>query len=480
MPFPFSLPTTSQLAYQTHLTSSTHPSLPSATTAQRSQLRSILKSHKRLSPSDQANNLSALAATLTDYIRYLNTIDIALGGKAVANEDIDLALAKEIEVEWRPVLISSNISGRESDRVKGRGLDYEFYFIYHTLALAYSLLARQSLLGLYDSSTPSVDQRLALIRSASQSLTKAYSIHAFLSHRSNFSSDGPPSFPAAATDISQLTQKALQDLVQAEINLLSVLKDDPYPAQVLRSRNKDDREWMVKAPDKPKARTAILQRLCLGAADKAGSASVALNSSSQRCSSALLEYTTNLRLTARAKACRFAAIEADTAGSTGLAIAWIRAGLNELGLEISSSSGKQSTFSKLKSSYSDRREDKRLARGTSSSTWGADGGKSEEGRILEFLLQKYTKENDLMNVQLVPEWKPLLATMPGAMNFPVEEKWRVFTLEEDDLARMRALPDEVGLGAESSSDEDGTGKERRPTPGAFPGSEAEHGRGSYY
>lgn len=477
MPYPFVPSTTSQLAFQSHLTSSTHPSLPSATTSQRSTVRSSLKSHKRLAAADQSNNLSTLSTILSDYLRYLNSIDLALGGKAVSNEDIDVALVNELEVEWRPTLSSAAIPGRDSDRVRGRGLDYEFYFVHHTLALVHSLLARQSLLSLYSATTPTSEQRLAFIRNASQNLVKAYSLHAYLSNRSSFSTDGPPAFPAAAADISQPVQLALQHLAQAEVNLLSVLKDDPYPAQVLQSRNKDDKEWMIKAPDRPKARAAILQRLCIGAAEKATAASVVLKTEGRRASKDLIEYCDSLRATARAKACRFAAVEADATGETGKAIAWTRAGLNELGVEINAT-GKQSTLSKLRSTYSERKEDKRIAKG--GSTWGADGGKSEEIRILEFLEKKFVKENDTINIQLIPEWKPLLALMPSAMVFPIDEKWKPAVLTETELAAMRALPDDDGLdqGGESS-DEEEPAKERRPA-GAFPGTHEDYGKSTYY
>lgn len=477
MPYPFVPSTTSQFPFQSHLTSSTHPSLPSAATSQRSVLRATLKSHKRLSTADQSNNLSSLATAASDYLKYLNSLDLALSGKPVSNEDVDLALVNEIEVEWRPTLGSTNIPGRESERVKGKGLDFEFYFVHHTLAIVYSLLARQSLLGLYASSTPTPEQRLTFIRNAIQSLTKAYSLHAYLSNRSSFSADGPPSFPAAAADVSQPVQSALQHLAQAEINLLSVLKDDPYPAQVLQSRNKDDKEWMIKAPEKPKARAAILQRLCIGAAEKASSASVALRTEGKRVSKDLVDYCEGLRATARAKACRFAAVESDASGETGKAIAWIRAGLNELGTEVTPT-GSKSTFSKLKTSYSERKEDKRIAKGDGA--WGSDGGKSEESRILEFLGKKFTMENDAINVQIVPEWKPLLALMPSAMVFPIDEKWKADTLAEAELAAMRALPDvdDLEQGPESSDDEQ-DGKVRRPA-GAFPGTDDDYGRKTYY
>src|ERR1700761_2068236 len=146
MPFPFVLSTTSQVSFQASLTSSTHPSLPSAATSQRAILRAALKTHKRLSPSHQGNNYWSLASTIQNYSRFLISLDLALSGKAVGGEDVDIALAREPEIEWRPTLSSAAIPGRENERVRGKGLDYEIFFVHHTLALIQNLLARQSLL----------------------------------------------------------------------------------------------------------------------------------------------------------------------------------------------------------------------------------------------------------------------------------------------------------------------------------------------
>jgi hypothetical protein len=496
MPFPFTPSTTSQVAFQSHLTSSTHPSLPSATTSQRTILRSALKAHKRLNGSDQAQNLRSLVTQLTSYLKYLATLDLALGGQAISGEDVDIALVNEIEVSWRPTLsASSTIPGREAERVKAAGLDYELYFTHHTLSTIHTLLARQALLGLYASSPlPNPDQRLAIIRTATQHLTKSHALHAYLVQRSAFSTDGPPTFPAAATDISQPVQTALRDLAQAEINLLSVLKDDPYPALVQQARNKDDREWMIKAPDKPKARVAILQRLCIGAAEKAGVAAVALKSASDatagdgkgtaKVSRELVEYAENVRAAARAKAMRFAAVDANASWENGKAIAWVRAALAELGMESSVAGGKGGggkLFSKLKNEFQEKREERRVAKG-GGAAWGLDGGMAEEGRVLEFLDAKFGKENDTIDVQIVPDWRPLVAQMPGPMVFPIDEKWKPEVLGEDELAAMRALPDaeDLDLGKGVSSDEDEPpGKERRPA-GAFPGTDEDYGKSSYY
>ena len=476
MPFPFLLSTTSQLSFQSNLTSSTHPSLPSATTSQRAFLRAALKAHKRLSLADQVNNLPNLVTATNSYLRHLSSLDLALGGKAISGEDVDIALVSEIEVEWRPTLSSSAVPGRESDRVKGRGLDFEIYFVHHTLALIHTLLARQALFGLYSSATPTSDQRLAFIQNATKSLKTAYSIHSYLTYSSTSTSEGPPSFPTAAADISAPVQVALQNLTQAELNLLAVLKDDPYPALLIQSRNKDDRDWMIRAPEIPKVRAQVLRRLCIGAAEKAAVASAALKGEGKKVLKDLIEYCNDAQKTARAKACRFAAIDADISGETGKAIAWLRAGMNELGIDVSKDGTRSSGLNKLKVAWNEKREDRRIAKGDWS--WGADAGKAEESRILDYLDKKLTKENNTINVQLVPEWKPLLATMPSGMVMPVDEKWRPAILEEDELAGMRGPPDD-DEGDQGDSSEDEHEKKGQPV-GAFPGTTQDYHGTSYY
>ncbi|KAK5267524.1 hypothetical protein LTR96_007557 [Exophiala xenobiotica] len=477
MPFPFVLSTTSNISLQASLTSSSHPSLPSSSTSQRAFLRAALKGHKRLSPSDQANNLLPLSTTIQNYLRYLLTLDLALSGKPVAGEEVHIALAKEPEIEWRPTLSSVSIPGRENERVKGRGLDYEIFFVHHTLALVQHLLARQSLLGLYATVNPSHDQRAALIQNASKSLKTGHSLHSYLLSRANSSNDGPPTFPASAVDISAAVQSALQHLSHAEFNLLCVLKDDPYPALLIQSRNKDDRDWMIKAPQIPKVRAQVLTRLCIGAAEHASAAVVALKVEASNVSKDLQEYCEGVRRASRAKACRFQALDEDTSGSTGSAIAWLRGAMSELGMEIPKDGSKSSGIGRLKASWTEKREDKRIEKG--SANWGLDGGKLEEGRIVEHLHEKMTKENNMVNIQLIPEWKPLLAMLPSGMNMPIDDKWRSAVLEETELAAMRAPPDEEDLMNAASSDEEDEGQQ---PVGAFPGTQQHYGRGgtTYY
>ncbi|KIW62153.1 hypothetical protein PV04_10354 [Phialophora macrospora] len=478
MPFPFVLSTTSHISFQASLTSSTHPSLPPAATAQRAIVRAALKAHKRLSSSHQGNDLLSLASTIQTYLRYLISLDLALSGKAVAGEDVDIALAKEPEIEWRPTLSSTAIPGRENERVKGKGLDYEIFFIHHTLALIQSLLARQSLLGLYAATNPTAEERTASIQNATKFLKSAYSLHSYLQLRANSSTDGPPTFPPAAVDISTAVQSGLQHLAHAEFNLLCVLKDDPYPALLIQSRNKDDKEWMIRAPQIPKVRAQVLTRLCIGASQHAAASAAALKMESSRVSKDLLEYCDGIQRSSRAKACRFQALDEDGSGQIGKAIAWIRAAMNELGFDLGKDGSKPSGLGKLKNSWIERREDRRIEKG--STNWGLDGGKLEETRIVEYLAKKFNKENDTISNQLIPEWKPLLATLPSGMNMPIEERWKPALLEEDELASMRAPPDEDDLAAANSSDDEAD-MAKEPV-GAFPGTHREYGdrATSYY
>src|SRR6202034_2053219 len=121
-----------------------------------------------------------------------------------------------------------------------------------------------------------------------------------------------------------------------------------------------------------------------------------------------------------------------------------------------------------RSEWKGRREDKRLEKGKAD--WGLDAGKAEEGRVLEWLERKWTKMNDTMNVQIVPDWQPLAGRVPSGRDALTPKAWVPGVLPEEEVARMRAPP-EVGAGddgAQSSDEEDAGGKSRDPV-GAFPG-----------
>jgi len=397
MPFPFTLPTTSSFSFSSYFSSDSHPSLPLSASTYRGVLRDVLKKHKRLTPTEQSSNLSSVLLSLNNYIPYLLAVDSGLGNQSISGEELDVVLQSNPSLEWRPTLSDNAIPGRDAARLKIHSLEYEIYFVFSTLAYTYTLLSRGSLYHLYSSVTasPSLEQRTSAITTATKNLLTAASVHDWLSKRSDTITSDPPSI-----DISRTTFRGLSSLALAEATLLAVLKDDPYPAAVAQERNKNDKEWMIKAPEIPKVRAHLFARLCLAAAEHAASASSLLQSvggkGQGKIDPELLKYVEDLRKTGRGKACRFFGIDAELGGQTGAGIAWMQAGLNELGFSSKEESTKKGlSLGRFKKEWTEKREDKRVEKG---SAWGSDAGKFEEARVLEMLEKKWQKENDIVSL----------------------------------------------------------------------------------
>lgn len=408
MPYSFILPTTSSFSFSSSFSSESHPSLPLTASTYRGVLRDNLKKHKRLSPSSQSANLSNVLQSLNGYLPYLLAIDAGLSNQSVAGEELDVVLNTSPSIEWRPTL-SSSTPGHELQRVKVSSLEYEVYFSITSFAYIQTLLARSSLHPLYSSATasPSPEARTGAITTATKYLLSAASAHAYLAHRSESLSS-----PAPCVDIATPSLRALSSLALAEATLLAVLKDDPYPAAVAQERNKNDKEWMIKAPEIPKVRAHLCARLCLAAAEHAARALSLLNTSAgkskdiKRIDDGLLKYVEDLRKTGRGKACRFFGIDAELGGETGKAISWLRGGLRELGISSKleeKEMGKKGGFGRFKKEWIEKREDKKIEKDTS---WGSDAGRLEEGRVLEMLEAKWVKMNDTVeNTFLVDVFK---------------------------------------------------------------------------
>lgn len=394
MPYTFQLSTTSALAYTNFLTSTSHPSLPFTTSIHRDVVRNVLKKYKRLPNRSKESNLSTVLSALEQYAPYLFALDAGLSGKAVSDEEIEVTLVKEIEAEWRTSL-ACTFPGRDPPRVLGRGLDYETLFILNTLAQVLALLAQSRLRMLYDSNTPTTEQRTTIISTATKHLLKANSIHTHLA--SLF--DDVNVLPSVI-EANPSVQGALAALALAESTLLAVLKDDPYPALVTQGRNESDDEWKFKAPEIPKVRAHLGARLCLAAAEHAGKAEAMLNALGDsrpiKIDGKLVTYVANLKRTARAKACRLFGINAELGGETGLGIAWLLAGEKELGFAGSFEEGSTlKGLAKLKKDWIEKKEDKKIEKG---GEWGSDAGRLEEARIIEMLEKKWTRMNDLVRI----------------------------------------------------------------------------------
>lgn len=393
MPFPFSLPTTSSFSFSSSFTCESHPSLTLSASTHRGVVKDSLKKHKRLPAASQPPNLPSILSNLNSYLPYLLAIDAGLGNKTVSAEEVSVVLTSTPAIQWRPTLSDHAVPGKEMARVKVQSLEYELFFTLSTVAYTHTLLARSSLHPLYvTSGAPlSTRERTTAIATATKHLLDAASVHDYLARRAESLTTTPP-----CADIAQPTSRAMSSLALAEATLLAVLKDDPYPAVVAQDRNANDREWMYKAPEIPKVRAHLFARLCLAAADHAAQASSLCQSQGKgipKLNEALLRYLEDFRKTSRAKACRFFGIDAELSGQTGSAIGWLRCGLQELGVEPKDIK-KGLSLSRMKKDWSERREDKKVERGTK---WGADAGKLEEIRIIEMLDVKWTKINDTVS-----------------------------------------------------------------------------------
>lgn len=394
MPFPFVLPTTSSFSFSAYFSSDSHPSLPLSASTYRGVVRDSLKKHKRLPPSEQSTHLASVLLSLNNYVPYLLAIDSGLGSQLMDGEQIDVVLKSTPTVEWRPTISDAHVPGRERSRLKIQSLEYEIYFTLTCLAYTYTLLSRVSLHPLYSAATasPTAEQRTLAIQTATKHLLSAASVHDYISNRADQVVSAPP-----CVDITQSTCRALASLAIAEATLLAVLKDDPYPAAVAQDRNKNDKEWMIKAPEIPKVRAHLFARLCLAAAEHAANAHSLLSANSGKQGKIdvdLLKYVEDLRRTGRGKACRFFGIDSELGGQTGSGIAWLRAGMHELGFASKEEGKKGLSLGRFKKGWEEKREDKRVEK---EAYWGADGGRLEESRVLEMLEKKWSKMNDTVN-----------------------------------------------------------------------------------
>ncbi|KAI1916516.1 hypothetical protein LOZ65_005261 [Ophidiomyces ophidiicola] len=495
MVFCFSLPTTSHLSFQSYLTSASHPSLPSCSSTARHALRVALKKYKALPPPQRTAHLSLILAALNEYLPYLFALSRGISSSPAADDEvIDVALQAEIEVEWRGTISSAASAlrvlhrGGRNQRIKGYGLDFEIAFVLTTLGYVLSDMARTRILStLYANTTPTVDQKTAAVNAATKNLLAASSVHSYLAS-SGSSSQGHDS--NIAPDLDSSTQSALSSLAMAEATLLAVLKDDAYLSACIQARNRNDTEWMIKAPDLPKVRTLLFARLCVRAAEYAeqaaasagtvksgGKATDSTSLDNRYLDEHLIDYMSVLAKVARAKACRFFGIDAEMSGKTGEGIAWLRAGKSALGVRGSlegdeggsrSKSRGSLGFSKLKRQWSERREEKKLEetatakKGEQASglDWGDDAGREEEIKVLEMLETRWMKMNDTVNTQFIPSSTSYLSSLPSGRDIHTPPGPYVPPkLDSDQIMRLRGPPD-----SPEPTNEDDSSDSEKETP----------------
>ena len=85
-----------------------------------------------------------------------------------------------------------------------------------------------------------------------------------------------------------------------------------------------------------------------------------------------------------------------------------------------------------------------------------------------------------MGVQLIPPSEPQVAGMPSGREYHTPKMYIAPALDEDVMARMRALPDPSDAAFESDGDSGDESQNKSSTVEAFPGTKREYSAGSAY
>ncbi|KAK6358494.1 hypothetical protein TWF730_007827 [Orbilia blumenaviensis] len=469
MTFAFPLPTTSQVNFTPSFSSSSAPSLPSATTTRRALLRDTLKRYKRLTPTEQYNNLPSLLSSISEYLPYLYTLDAYITSQ-------DITPLVEFETEWRAVL-SRRIVPTELPRIRRKGLDYEICFATATLAYLHTLRARTFLMSAIQAPPPSdsntTSTSIHLINQAKDQILTAASIFLYLRNISTTRERGD-SQPMPA-DVTTSMYNALWSLCLASATLLAVLKDDPYPSIVALQHDKNSKEWMYKAPTVPtRNRSLLLARLCMYSADMAGKAAAGV-AATPGSGAELKAYCEDMAKTAKAKACRFLGVDAEAQGKLGEAIGWVLAGKEVLGMVVGGE-GDKGKLGRGLDILKKAREERKMERAPMEALLGPDAGKLEEAMVLNELERRWKRINDSVNFQTVQSTSSLLAMLPtGRPVFPENQTWTPPKLSSSELSQLQTQApnggdlDWVGV---DDSDDDMSPPEGSMPPGGFPRSQS--------
>jgi hypothetical protein len=476
MPFQYMLPTTSLVSFSKHYSSPVYPSLPLIVTRYRGIARNLLKAHKRLPSSQQSANLPQIQAALESYLPYLFFLQSSLHLGDVLPSDI---ASTPIKTSWRATLTTPPFPGSSPKRVEREGLDYEIAFTLSVLAYTYTLTSRSQLQSALVVSVEK-DKKQSLLNQAIKGLLLCSSIFTY-----SLSLPRTPNSSTWPSDLHPQVLSALSSLCLADATLLAVTKQDPYPSYLalttssgLISQDKGAGQLdYLNAPLAPPTgvRALLLARICIAAATHAERALGLLPkqfSDSQPILPELGKYLDCLQRVARAKACRFLAIDAETSSRIGEGIGWIVLARSFLS-PFSSSTPTLST-SKLKRDFMELRESRALKKGDTA--WDVDAGLVEESSVLTGLEENWRKQNDRVFFQPVEEMATLAARIPSGREVHSVKEWIVPEVDTDTRRSLMSRIEEVkavGMEWDDSADEDGDeisdGKKGSQTtmPGAF-------------
>ncbi|KAK9255936.1 hypothetical protein V1507DRAFT_399046 [Lipomyces tetrasporus] len=382
--FPFPLPTTGAFSFCNCISSTEHYQLLADADVHRARVRDVLKRAKRRNIQDmlevvKVGHCSAFA--IEDYIPYAFTIKDGL-------ESGDLLLDAEIVTSWRLPLTGSHKHLVENQRVQVPTIYFEISMTLLTYAL--------SLLSLGEE-TYQVSNSEEKWKQATAHLLSAQALLIYLSTHPLQLGSTPP------LDLYPSTLTPMIYLISGSLHLLVIYKSLPSATS--------------SASKPPPA--SLMSRISIYALEQY-SAALSLLPTSLR-NDELQDWVRDAKSYASAVAQRYMAVERESKGDVGSAIAFCAAARTELkggsAAEILKSSSKLlhkkpnipfSSSSSLSSSKSSR--------------GGTDGGKQNDGiqgRIralrseLEELENNYRTQNDRLTFQKIPDAREIKRNWPS-------------------------------------------------------------------
>ena len=387
----------------------------------------------------QGANIKHIINVTTEYISYLQFLQEALK----SGDALPIPTTPEIETEWRPTLSSNSRFGiTHSERRKGRGLEYEVFWAYSTLACAHTIQARALLMEFFSLTTSSQDSAVSplLPQATNHVLTSAQIFQYLLTLTPPIATAGDEK-NSIPVNICEPMLSSLASISLASATLLAVLRTDPYPTYLAitgipgskKSSDIHSKEYLYSPPPPPTGVKAMLySRLCIAASEHAVRAQGVISDliRARAINEEYVRYLEDLKRVAKARGCRFLGVDAEAQGRLGEGLGWIKLGKEFLGGTTPTSSNDDGEV-REKKTIASRMEKLRFSKpsspstsspSSSSSTQNPAGGLSpnldpctvySELQTIEGLDAKWSKTNDKLVFEKIPATNSLVSKIPG-------------------------------------------------------------------
>ncbi|KAK9493804.1 BRO1-like domain-containing protein [Lipomyces doorenjongii] len=366
--FPFQLPTTGVFSFCNCISSTERYQLLADTDVQRARVRDVLKRAKRSNIQDMLE----VVKTIEDYIPYVFTIKEGL-------EAGDLLLDAEIVTSWRLSLTAPHLHLVENQRVQVPTIYFEISMTLLTYAL--------SLLSLGEE-TYQIGQSEEKWKQATAHLLSAQAVLTYLSTHPLQLGSAPP------LDLHPSTLTPIIKLISGSVHLLVVYKS-------LSS---------TTSTSKPPP-ASLMSRISIYGLEQFSAALSLLSAPFQY--DALQSWLQDAKSYATAVAQRYMAVERESKGDVGSAIAFCVAARAEV---------KGGTAAEILKHSSKFLHKKPSMSGSSSSSSSGGGAKQKDGiqvniralrSELEDLEKSYRTQNDRVAFQKIPDVKEIKRNWPS-------------------------------------------------------------------